>query len=36
VEGESTKGALSTPHTKKEKSAAVVAANVQRKQQFAF
>ena len=36
VEGESTKDALSTPHTQQEKSAAVLAANVQRQQQFAF
>ena len=36
LEGEDTNGALSTPHTPKEKSAALVAASLQREQQFAF
>ena len=36
LEGEDTHGALSTPHTPKEKTAALVAASLQREQQFAF
>ena len=36
LEGEDTHGALSTPHTPKEKTAALVAASMQREQQFAF
>lgn len=36
LEGENAHDIVSTPHTSKEKSAALVAASLQRKQQFAF